>query len=408
MKINKSRVRYLKNYKSKLVTTYKDVKIIYFYKKGVVLDCKCGKIKRKYDKRLNDEGYVVIGEKDGEIVEESNNFVEPIHSRLFQLKIERIYWYFLKCCFYWKCQGIDARVYLEKVNEAKVVISENEIKVDETSWCCISEKIWIERGGFYIDRAFSGGTPREIYLNAQKYHCRLKQGMSCLKVEKQGIKPGRYECVCDPDVTGFLVHEIVGHAAEQDMIDSERSKFRNLYGEKVASEIVNISDDPFMPKHVATFKIDDCGNIGEKTDIIVNGVFCNGIKNYRRESHQKRTYTRMSNTFLKPGTSCVKEMIGSIVDGYFLVNPDYGREDTENLYTYIVVKLAVRVKNGQFTGEFYKNVIISGDGLEIFRNITMISEKIELSGGGFCRKGESDSIKVSCGGPFIKTILEIR
>ncbi len=40
--------------------------------------------------------------------------------------------------------------------------------------------------------------------------------------------------VCDPDVTGFLVHEIVGHAAEQDMIDSERSKFRNLYGEKVA------------------------------------------------------------------------------------------------------------------------------------------------------------------------------
>ena len=83
MKINKSRVRYLKNYKSKLVTTYKDVKIIYFYKKGVVLDCKCGKIKEKYDKRLNDEGYVVIGEKDGEIVEESNNFVEPIHSRLF-------------------------------------------------------------------------------------------------------------------------------------------------------------------------------------------------------------------------------------------------------------------------------------------------------------------------------------
>ena len=52
-----------------------------------------------------------------------------------------------------------------------------------------------------------------------------------------------------------------------------------------------------------------------------------------------------------------------------------------------MVKLAVRVKNGQFTGEFYKNVIISGDGLEIFRNITMISEKIELSGGGFCRKG---------------------
>ena len=47
--------------------------------------------------------------------------------------------------------------------------------------------------GLYIDKAFSGGTPREIYLNAQKYHCRLKQGMSCLKVEKQGIKPGRYE-----------------------------------------------------------------------------------------------------------------------------------------------------------------------------------------------------------------------
>lgn len=37
MKINKSRVRYLKNYKSKLVTTYKDVKIIYFYKKVLFL-----------------------------------------------------------------------------------------------------------------------------------------------------------------------------------------------------------------------------------------------------------------------------------------------------------------------------------------------------------------------------------
>ena len=40
MKINKSRVRYLKNYKSKLVTT--------FYKKGVVLDFKGGNIKRNY------------------------------------------------------------------------------------------------------------------------------------------------------------------------------------------------------------------------------------------------------------------------------------------------------------------------------------------------------------------------
>ncbi len=42
-------------------------------------------------------------------------------------------------------------------------------------------------------------------------------------LDSQPIPPGEYDCVCDPDTTGMIVHEAFGHGVEMDMFVKDRA-----------------------------------------------------------------------------------------------------------------------------------------------------------------------------------------
>lgn len=42
-------------------------------------------------------------------------------------------------------------------------------------------------------------------------------------LDSEPIVPGEYECICDPDVTGMIVHEAFGHGVEMDMFVKDRA-----------------------------------------------------------------------------------------------------------------------------------------------------------------------------------------
>ena len=49
-------------------------------------------------------------------------------------------------------------------------------------------------------------------------------------LESQPIQPGEYECICDPDTTGMIVHEAFGHGVEMDMFVKDRALAQEFVG----------------------------------------------------------------------------------------------------------------------------------------------------------------------------------
>jgi TldD protein len=57
---------------------------------------------------------------------------------------------------------------------------------------------------------------------------------------------GKFTVITDPKLTGTIIHEAFGHACEADLVLNNDSILKDRIGEKVASEEVNIVDNPTM------------------------------------------------------------------------------------------------------------------------------------------------------------------
>lgn len=145
------------------------------------------------------------------------------------------------------------------------------------------------------------------------------------------ITPGRYECICTPEVTGMIVHEAFGHGVEMDMFVKDRALAKSFIGKEVASGLVTMHDGMGV-NEVATYDFDDEGTCGHDTVIIKNGILQTGISdaktagilktkgtgNGRRENYEHKAYTRMTNTYFEGGKDRPEDMIKSIKYGFML------------------------------------------------------------------------------------------
>jgi predicted Zn-dependent protease len=445
------KISFLLKLRDKLSNYFDDVRIIYFFKKGYTFDLKEKKVQIEKNIMFNDDGYVIIIEHKGtnmEVVLNSFN-IEQIESTISEVietqnmmfkREEKTVSYEVPCIrdnlriFKWNLSVnliykillfyrmkllkhiLDciediwkSRIYLEEEKNLKFLITEHGVKLDENVWYCLSEKIRYKTDDISITKTFSSNKLLEAFYKMYSYNNEgLLWMLDNIKEIKTEVAPGKYECICDSDVTGFIIHEVLGHSLEGDIMEAQRTKLKSLFGNKIASELVTILDAPRKVCDVATFYMDDCGNDSCDVEIVKNGILISQINSMRRESFRRQAYPRMSNTYMLPGSSKLSEMIASIEEGFLLTNPSFGQEDPEKLYIYITINLLYQIKGGKLTGKVFKEAIICGDGLDILQNVSMISDGIELCGGGFCRKGNKERLKVSCGGPYIKTIMELR
>ena len=235
------------------------------------------------------------------------------------------------------------------------------------------------------------------------------------------IPPGVYECVCTPEVTGMIVHEAFGHGVEMDMFVKDRALAQQYVGKYVASPLVTMRDGAIAAEQTATFFFDDEGTPASDTVVIDKGVLVSGIcdaqsamhlgvratGNGRRQSFERKAYTRMTNTFFEAGTDKVEDMIASVKDGLLLDNPSSGMEDPKNWGIQCMVNFAREIKDGKFTGRIFSPIVLTGYVPDLLKSITMMSETVELAGGGYCGKGYKEWVKVSDGGPYIKAMIRL-
>lgn len=235
------------------------------------------------------------------------------------------------------------------------------------------------------------------------------------------ITPGEYECICEPEVTGMIVHEAFGHGVEMDMFAKDRALAREYIGKQVASPLVTMHDSACAVDQTATYFFDDEGEEAHDTLVIDKGIlkggFCDaksalwlGAKstgNGRRESYERKAYTRMTNTYFLGGKDKVEDMIASVKDGFLLSTPSSGMEDPKNWGIQMMVSMAKEIKDGKLTGRIFAPIVLTGYVPDLLKSISMMSENVELCGTGMCGKGYKEWVKVSDGGPYIKAKISL-
>ncbi|MBQ3544028.1 MAG: TldD/PmbA family protein [Lachnospiraceae bacterium] len=227
---------------------------------------------------------------------------------------------------------------------------------------------------------------------------------------------GTYDVICMPDVTGLIVHEAFGHGVEMDMFVKDRALAKNFIGKQVASPLVTMHDNAKTYPESASYFFDDEGTPSHDTIIIKDGILQTGLNdlhsanilgstpsgNGRRESFERKVYSRMTNTYFEAGTDSLDDMISSIDYGILLENGASGMEDPKNWGIQCMVNVGREIKNGKLTGKIFSPVCISGYVPDLLKSITMVSDEVKLSGCGYCGKGYKEWVKVSDGGPAIK------
>jgi len=230
------------------------------------------------------------------------------------------------------------------------------------------------------------------------------------------IIPGEYDVICPPEASGLIAHEAFGHGVEMDMFVKDRAIAKDHMGEKVASDITVMYDGPQGQQQTASYFFDDEGTMGGKTMIIDHGTLAKGMcdalsaarlgveptGNGRRETFERKAYTRMSNTYFQPCGDSLDAMIKSIKHGYIIDGAQSGMEDPKHWGIQCVYSRAKEIVDGRLTGRVFTPVFMTGYVPDMLKSISMIGPDIDLSGNGYCGKGYKEWVVVSTGGPYMK------
>lgn len=233
------------------------------------------------------------------------------------------------------------------------------------------------------------------------------------KLDAVDFKGGELPVVIAPGFGAVIFHEACGHGLEATAVAPHLSVFSDDLGKKVATDKVTLIDDGTISGAWGSSTIDDEGNLTHKNVLIENGK----LKNYlvddfnskemklksngcgRRQNYRYATTSRMSNTYLAPGTDKIEDMIKSIDYGVFCEKLSGGSVNPATGDFNFAVDTARLIKNGKID-KLLKGITLIGNSKDILKNVEMVSDDLKISC-GYCGS-KSGTIPVTIGQPTIK------
>lgn len=224
---------------------------------------------------------------------------------------------------------------------------------------------------------------------------------------------GMYTVVVDPKVGGLFIHEAIGHNSEGDLVFSGGSIISDKMGQKIASDLVTIIDDPTRDGY-GHFTYDHEGVKARPHVIIRDGVlvgFLHSLESAaklggkpegsaRAQSHHYPPIVRMSNTYLAPRDMALEELLEDIEFGIYLSGSQHGYVESEKGQFTCKVEEAWLIRKGELT-EHLRDVAVSGLTLEALKNITAVGRDLSIEMPGMCGKS-GQSMFVDAGAPHFR------
>ena len=231
-------------------------------------------------------------------------------------------------------------------------------------------------------------------------------------LEAQPAPSGQFPVIADPELTGVLIHEALGHAVEGDLILQNDSILKDKIGTQIASDIVNIFDDASLREGFGYYPYDVEGVKTKPNQLVKDGKLISLLNS--RETASKlnmkssgnarsiiadQPIVRMSNTYLQPGENSFEELFEDITDGIYLKGSRGGQVDTGKGIFQFNAAEGYLIKDGEITTPL-RDVSLSGNILETLKNIDAIGNDFKLSV-GFCGK-DGQTAPVGDGGPHTR------
>lgn len=233
------------------------------------------------------------------------------------------------------------------------------------------------------------------------------------KLNAKDFKGGELPVVIAPGFGAVIFHEACGHGLEATSVAPHLSVFSDDLGKKIASPKVTLIDDGTIAGAWGSSIIDDEGNPTQKNILIENGILKSYLVDHfnskemkqkingcgRRQDYHYSTTSRMSNTYLAPGTDKVDDMIKSIKLGVYCERMSGGSVNPSTGDFNFAVDTARLIEDGKIK-ELLKGITLIGNSKEILKNVEMVSDDLKISA-GYCGS-KSGTIPVTIGQPTIK------
>jgi TldD protein len=209
---------------------------------------------------------------------------------------------------------------------------------------------------------------------------------------------GKMAVVLSSEAGGTMIHEAIGHGLEADLAQQGLSVYSKKIGEKVASPLINVVDDPTLPQKRGSYAFDDEGVASKRTLLVEEGILKgylydrltaleDGVEssgNGRRESYQYKPIPRMSNTMILPGKSNPGEIVRSVEKGLFVKKMGGGQVNTVNGDFIFEVNEGYLIDKG-IIGEAVRGATLIGNGPQVLKEIDMVGNDLGF-GIGTCGK----------------------
>ena len=238
-------------------------------------------------------------------------------------------------------------------------------------------------------------------------------------VQLSAVKPpqGPVTCITDPEISGLLAHEVMGHAAEADEVVKARSFLAGQVGNVVANEQITMVDDGTVEGAFGSLRFDDEGTPTSRTTIIRDGVYRGYMQNLetgaemgvpstgngRAQDYGRRIWVRMTNTFFEAGDWTLDEMVEDVKFGILTDKFVNGMEDPVGGSFEAKAHRGFLIENGKITTPV-RAITLTGKALDILRTVDAVGNKVSLDA-GLCGKGTEDNVPVTSGGPYCRSRL---
>ena len=212
---------------------------------------------------------------------------------------------------------------------------------------------------------------------------------------------------------GVIFHEACGHSLEAAAVAYGNSQFVGRLGQKIANEKVTAIDDGTIPSAWGSINIDDEGTPAQRNVLIENGV----LKSYmvdrfngrrmglpstgsaRRQSYAYVTTSRMTNTYIAPGSDKNEDIISSIEYGLYAKEMGGGSVNPLTGEFNFAVNEGYIIRNGKVC-EPVRGASLVGTGADVIQKIDMVGSELDM-GQGMCG-ASSGSIPTNVGQPMIR------
>ncbi len=306
----------------------------------------------------------------------------------------------------------------ERRTQCLILNSEGEFRSVERQFCQVRAIVVAEKDGQlergYRAKGYALSLKKALEMDPQIKLISKRAGeLALLMLKARKVKAGVMPVILAGEAGGTMIHEAVGHGLEADHAEEGLSAYSGRLGERVASPLITVIDDPTIPYLYGFFEIDDEGVPAQRVVLIERGILkdflydrytalkFNKMPNGhgRRQDFRHLPIPRMANTFIAKGEHKAEEIINSIHRGILVkqmgggeVNPltgDFVFEVVEGYY----------IDKGEIAYPI-KGATLVGNGPKVLESIDMVGDDLTFEAGTCGKDGQG--VPVSDGQPTLR------